>query len=244
MNKTITITLLALLLSLLGCYQESIEQEIDIYYEFFDNVSPVIVKLSVNEDIYYATWTVNDSTDHIVGGKNEIELYFTEAGVSNIKLNASGTNNKKYHGEIDVLIPERADQLKINGVYFDEVNPDNFTSDSLNIRFNYYNGERYFSHKKTLHRSELANTDSLFFNQPIRINISGLEQGSYADSTWIYFIIESQNEYPISTYFRSNFSIKPQYFIERMLSPNHIQLFCNAKDLFILSDWVISKKSK
>lgn len=238
MNRSIIIIILIILLTIFGCYQEQTSQDIEIYYEFNDQVSPVMVKLSVNEDIQIASWTINDSLNYTLIGNNEIELLFDEPGISNIKLNASGTNNEQYNGEIDIIVPERANQLIIDGIYFDEIDLNNFSDDSLDFSFVYYDGQNHFYHIRTFQRSEILNIDTLVFDKPIIIEIDYLEQNGINDSSWVSFDIQNHNVYERSIHFRSNFFVNTEYFIERIMFPDWVQLFYQSEDLFVLREWI------
>ena len=94
MKKTL---LMSIIIGLIfsNCTKEQKESEIIINYKLLDDVSPVKTILSVDNDLHWAEWILNDSYPQSSETKNSFEFIFENPGVSNVKINAVGVNGEK-----------------------------------------------------------------------------------------------------------------------------------------------------
>ncbi len=203
-----------------------------------DDVSPVKILLSVNKDIHWSEWIINDSLLYHPNEEKFIEHIFRYEGVSNIKLNASGIDGEKYIGNLNIRIPQIANKLIIYGYYFKDEYEFNIIDDTLSFNFDYYNGTHYSYSKALISKDKFENSDSVIFDSPVVINISGFENME-GNNLFINFIIKGKNTY--SDYFRINFFIKEWYYHHRMYAPNYIYLENligeNNEMIYLIADW-------
>ncbi len=238
------VIVLGVLFSLWGCNTKEDRQTIEIKFELNDDVSPVKVRLSVDETLHYASWVINDTTTLNVGGENEVDYIFRNAGISNVKLMASGIANEKYSGEINISIPELANRLRIDGMLVDAANQIFLNEDSLRIECSYFDGNAYTNYALILRPPYGLIGDTVFFSTPLIIDISGFADHAIMDSPWINFYIKTAWENEETVCFKSNFYVQNSYFYDRIeLSSTKIKasniIDEGVDELYILGDWKI-----
>ena len=236
--KKILLILIVLGLMLSNCTKENKESEIVIEYEMLDDVSPVKTILTVNNELHWSEWILDGSIPQQPEDNNysRYEYVFNDTGLSNVKINASGINGEKYFGNLDIEIPQIADKLIIYGYSFDNEYDFGITDENLIFRFSYYNGSEYSNYTTTISTSTFENNDSITFESPLIIDISGFEIIEWDN---INFIIEGAESH--NFYFRTNFFLKDWYYHHRMYSPSCIYLDNIIGDnyvrIYITSDW-------
>ncbi|OQY01762.1 MAG: hypothetical protein B6I20_07450 [Bacteroidetes bacterium 4572_117] len=203
--------LLFIVIFLIACTKEYKSTEVGIEYELHDDVSPVMATLKINKNLHYAEWVIDDTIFYNVGGENTIEHIFKKEGISNVEINASGLNNEKYFGNIQISVPPIASKLKIKGFYIAKSVNLNLTNDLLKITFSYYNSNNYEYFSREVTKSEIENQDSIIFEEPIVIDITGFKN-TY--NYWFYFYIQGANEQDI--YYKTNFTLKEIYYNDRI----------------------------
>lgn len=225
LNSIPKILLLFILSSLfvISCENETPIGELEIQYEFLDDVSPVKTILSVNENITWAEWIINDSLR--TGDFSDVspKFIFNHAGISKIELEAFGEDGEKYFAITEVEIPARANTLTIKGYEFKENYNFDIEDDSLRFSFNYYNSidSAYTYYKTIISKSTFENNNTVMFESPIDINIIKSLVDPTAKSQ-IYFIIKGESTN--NEYFKINFHINDAYFVTRIDEPHSISL--------------------
>lgn len=234
-------TLVFVAVLLIACTKEYKSTEVGIEYELHDDVSPVKATLKVNNNLHYAEWIINDTIFYNVGGKNTIEHVFKNEGISDVEINASGLNDEKYFGNIQISIPPIASTLKIEGFYFDKSIISNLNDDSLKVELNYFNSKNYTNFSRIITKSMIENQDSITFKEPILIDIKGFDDILESYNYWVYFSIKGINEQNI--YFKANFTLTETYFHDRIIiSQDRIKVWNvlgeNTEEVTIFADWL------
>jgi hypothetical protein len=244
--KKVHFLILILIVCKLSSCKKDIVEEVDINYTFLDDVSPVIVKFKVNKDIYYAKWIINDSIELSFGGKNEMEYIFTTPGISRVNFIASTQQGEKLTGQINLVIPDVANKLKIKGIYIEDANKVDFKQDTIDVRFSYYDSKLYKYFSSKINTAEFKTNDTLIFKNPIEIDIDNLSDKTVLTDKWIYVELIYFNGDQINYLFRSLTYLKTEYFIERNIDSffysENIQLYGfhggdTMKIVKLIADW-------
>ena len=237
MKKITLIILIFIGLVLSSCKKDEKGTEIKIEYEFLDDVTPVKTILSVNEDIGWSEWIINDTSFYYPNSENFIEHVFRKEGVSNIKLNAS-KGGEKYVGNLELEIPPFADKLIIYGYYFEQDYEFNINEDTLNFEFRCFNTSVYMESNRLISKIDFENNDSILFEAPIIFDIDGFEHGVDEGLYLGFFSIDKEG---VESYFETGYFINTYYFNQRLSSPNIIKLINSGagpiEEICLIIDW-------
>lgn len=226
-----------------ACLKEDEQKEIQIEYEFIDDVSPVNTKLFVKEDLHWSQWTISDNS--IINPKHSmdyIEHIFYEEGDYTVEIEATASGYD-YFGKLEITTPPIANTFIINGFYFSEGLQFEINEDSLSIELDYFNSETYSYFKKNVSKSTVVNNDTVRLEDPIVIDITGFRETEYNLSVRMYFRIENQSE--SSVYFNTMFYVREKYAQNRIdTSPILLHLSNEIEgsneNITLLVDWTYS----
>lgn len=251
--------LLILLLPLIyGCEGQMKDSEnIDISYTLIDSVSPMRVILRVNKELLYAEWTINDSIFVENSGFSAVELILDKPGVNHIDLVASGHDNVRFNGSIDIDVPGAASKLIIGGFYFKNNIKLPIDRDSVQVIIYHNNDIDNPQHVRLFSTSEFLGQDTIIFRTPIVLNVFNCVDIRDAQMSHVYLLVEDVPIYNLDDlpvgfkdgtlsgtihkrYFGSNVNIFDAYWESLLFPFPQIQMFGNPdpmKEARLLVNW-------
>jgi hypothetical protein len=232
------LTLLCLILLLLiSCEKEEVLKEVQINYEFTDDVSPVKVKFNVDGDFHWSEWIFDERFSNSLDVSEDVEksewifMDSEGSGFAKVKFSGSDKNNGKYFGEKVIHLPKVATKVEFTG----------FSAQNLFTSFPDING--LYKVEFTLHdplpttrKSFILNLnhlkgESIKFEQPVLFDIP-----RFYENAEHYIVVSISRNNESQPYFRTNFFLKTTYLSDRLIS-GKIQIGSNEKLLFLEADW-------
>ncbi len=227
------------LLVLIACNQKVPASATDIKVEYLDDVSPVKVQLSVDHDLHASEWRLDDGSAYYPDSPVEMGQFlhvFDNSHAWVVKFKASTNDGELIFGETVVEQLPLASQFVVNGVYFKEPCGVVFNGGYLSVNLSYNNREEYISVKEDIFAEEEFCNDTLWFDEPLRLEVKDL--GTDIESQCI-FNVSIYNNDQVNNGFRGMFNLKDSYYIHRPRFNNQLQVRDNnGNEIYLIVDWL------
>ncbi len=219
----------------LSCSNKFDIESVDFKVTLLDDVSPVKVRCSIEGNWKYVRWDADGGLNVDYEGNtfegNTFEHLFISPGTHTIEV-STWKGDTKYIGEKEITIPARATKLKIEGFQLHDIdiNPLSLAQGTYVLEIDYYNGEIYDYHSRTV---VISHTSSgvILLNDLITLNITDYNSN-------YYLIVRLKRIEPdaVDIFKRSNWSLEGANIDSpEILRTKNID---NKKYLSLVVDWM------
>lgn len=235
--KTIKyILILVSVFILLNACEDNSPQLVQISYQLKDNITPTYATFKLNISTKHSNWKLNEQYFYD-SDTNFVVIPIVNPG-KNIVSVETYHNGRKQIGEIEIYAPPRPNVLLINGFFIPEGTNFNFEKDSLRMEIYHNDNFENKSFSFYFKSDELSEKDTVIFKRPIILGLSK-NDFSYDDSSVVYVRLSDKTNYLPKWYFKNNFFLFTELFIEQSFYGDNIVrlLEANDKRFHLLVDW-------
>lgn len=212
---------------------------IDIQVDLKDDVSPLGGFFSIPGEFDLVEWTFEEIYSPPQHSPNPVFYVFRTKGTTTVKVTAYRNEpREKFQAIKEIVIPDVAKKLKISGFFLKNLpGAHPFTQKTLSVSLNYLKYGKSNPLTFTISPTSLSPNDTIFFKNPITIDLNNFFEEDDADN--ILYLTISENYRML---YHANVFLKTHYIGTHPYTPDYIQLnngiIHDAQDLFLLTDWM------